>query len=106
MKRLRKEGSSIKWDDSPSLDLSNVDPDVTYCVDVYNVTCGERKHVISDCNVNEISYTSAVTSDGYLYEHIVTPRSNIDTAMNGTPSCPLRGRISYPLSTGCYNWTP
>ena len=92
MKQLRKEGYTLNWDPPYSLDLTNVDPDIAYCVEVYNITCGERELVFSDCNVTENSYTSdAIAPDGYIYEYIVTPRSNVQGAQNGTPSQPLRG---------------
>ena len=92
MKQLRKEGSTLTWIPPFSLDLTNVDPDIVYCVEVYNITCGGRELVISDCNVTENSYTSdAIGPDVYIYEYTVTPRSNVKAAQNGTPSQPLRG---------------
>ena len=92
MKQLRKESYTLSWDPPYSLDLTNVDPDIAYCVEVYNITCGGRELVFSDCNVIENSYTSdAIAPDSYIYEYIVTPRSNVRGAQNGTPSQPLRG---------------
>ena len=92
MKQLRKEGSTLSWDPPFSLDLTNVDPDIAYCVEVYNITCGGRELVFSDCNVTENSYISNVIApDSYIYEYIVTARSNVQGAQNGTPSQPLRG---------------
>ena len=94
MKHLRKEGSTLSWDPPFSLDLTNVDPDIAYCVEVYNITCGRRELVFSDCNVTKNSYTSDVIApDGYIYEYIITPRSNVQGAMNGMPSQPLRGVV-------------
>ena len=91
--QLRKEDSTLIWNPPFSLDLTYVDPDIVYCVEVFNITCGERELVISDCNVTENSYTSdAIAPDGYIYEYIVTPRSNVQGAVNGTPSTPLRGK--------------
>ena len=63
---------------------------VAYCVEVYNITCGRRNLVISDCNVTEPSYTSDVIMDGYIYEYTITPRSNVPGARNGT-SLTLQG---------------
>ena len=61
---------------------------------MYNITCGGRELLISDCDVTETSYTSDVIApDGYIYEYIVTPRSNVEGAINGTPSQPLRSKI-------------
>ena len=90
---LEKKNASLMWEAPFSLNLTNIEPDIAYCVDVYNITCGEREHIISDCNVTETSYTSdAIAPDGYLYEYIVTPRSNVEGAVNGTHSQPLRGK--------------
>ena len=90
----------VTWKPPFSLDLTGVDPDIVYCVEVYNITCGRRDLIISDCNVTESSYTLALypegpgyeasyTSDdisphGYIYEYTVTPRSNVEGASNGT----------------------
>jgi hypothetical protein len=65
------------------LDLTGVDPDIVYCVEVYNITCGRRDLIISDCNVTEPSYTSDDIMAGYIYEYTVTPRSNVEEASNG-----------------------
>jgi hypothetical protein len=53
-------------------------------VEVYNITCGTRDLIVSDCNVTESSYTSDDLLDGYIYEYTVTPRSNVEGASNGT----------------------
>ena len=96
MKELRKEGSTLSWDPPFSLNLTSVDPDIVYCVDVYNITCGGRELVFSDCNVTENNYTSdAIAPDDYIYEYIVTPRSNVQGAKNGAPSQPMRGKYNY-----------
>ena len=84
VKGLRMENATIKWEAPFSLDLTNVDPDISYCVDIYNMTCGVRDRLISDCNVTETSYS--FDTDGYQYEYTITPRSNTEQAMNGTPS--------------------
>ena len=90
---LVRRNESIVWEAPFSLNLTNVEPDIAYCVDVYNITCGGRELLISDCDVTETSYTSDVIApDGYIYEYIVTPRSNVEGASNGTPSQPLRGK--------------
>ena len=92
MDSLVRNFTTLSWKAPFSLDLTNVEPDIVYCVDVYNITCGGRELLISDCNVTETSYTSDVIApDGYIYEYIVTPRSNVEGAINGTPSPPLRG---------------
>ena len=74
----------IVWEAPFSLNLTNVEPDIVYCVEVYNITCGRRELLISDCDVMETSYTSDVLQPGYIYEYTVTPRSNVEGAQNGT----------------------
>ena len=92
MKSLRKEYSTLRWEAPFSLDLTNDDPDIVYCVEVFNITCSSRQLVVQDCSVTETSFTSSVIApDGYIYEYIVTPRSNAKGAVNGTPSQPLQG---------------
>ena len=81
---LTKVGSTLSWVAPFSLDLTNIEPDIVYCVDVYNITCGGRDLVSSDCHVTDTNYTAF--SDGYLYEYIVIPRSNVEGAGNGTQS--------------------
>ena len=90
--RVNRDSSTLSWTPPSSLDLTGVDLDIIYCVEVYNITCGRRDLIVSDCNVTEPSYTSGdIASNGYIYEYIVTPRSNVKGAKNGTPSQPLRG---------------
>ena len=82
---LDRNGSTLSWEPPFSLDLTGVDPDIVYCVEVYNITCGRRDLIIGDCNVTEPSYTSDdIAPHGYIYEYTVTPRSNVQEATNGT----------------------
>ena len=101
MTKVHRSFSTLTWTPPSFLDLTDVDPDIVYCVEVYNITCGRRDLIISDCNVTEPSYTSDdIAPDGYIYEYTITPRSNVEGARNGTPSQPLRGihtRISVAL---------
>ena len=94
MDSLVRNFTTLSWSPPFSLDLTNVEPDIVYCVYVYNITCGGRELLISDCNVIETSYTcDVIAPDGYIYEYIVAPRSNVEGAQNGTPSQPVRGKI-------------
>ena len=83
MKDLKRSLITIEWAAPFSLNLTFVEPDIVYCVVVYNITCG-RSLVISDCNVLESGYSSDDLRPGYIYEYTVTPRSNVDGAQNGT----------------------
>ena len=83
--RVDRSSSTLTWVPPFSLDLTGVDPDIVYCVEVYNITCGRRDLIVSDCNVTEPSYTSDdIAPDGYIYEYTVTPKSNVEGARNGT----------------------
>ena len=84
MTNVQRVSSKLTWVPPPSLDLSDIDPDIVYCVEVYNITCGRRDLIISDCSVTEPSFTSGVIMDGYIYEYTITPRSNVVGARNGT----------------------
>ena len=81
---LKRNGSTLTWEAPFSLNLTNVDPNIVYCVEVVNITCGRKELIISDCNVTEPSYTSDdIAPHGYIYEYTVTPRSNVEGARNG-----------------------
>ena len=80
---LVRNASTLSWVPPFSLDLTSVEPDVVYCVEVYNITCG-RSHLISECDVMDTSYTNDVLHLGYIYEYTVTPRSNVQGVANGT----------------------
>ena len=91
---LSRISSSITWDPPFSLNLTNIDPDIIYCVEVYNITCGRRDLIISDLNVTEHSYTSDALYEGILHNITVTPRSNVHNALNGISST-FTGRLLF-----------
>ena len=68
------------------MNLTTTEPDIVYCVDIFNITGGERErdHLISNCSVFEPYYNYAVDNPGDLLQFIVIPRSNIEGARNGT----------------------
>ena len=85
---------SYFWEPPFTLNLTGVEPDIVYCVEVYNITCGEENLIASDCAVPNPIYPSSVgdgLGPGYVYEITVTPRSNVPGAVNGS-SFTKRGR--------------
>ena len=84
---MRHSSHNITWEPPFSLDLTNIDPDIVYCVEVYNITCGERILLLNDYNVIGTQYYINDVSDPimYVYEITITPRSNVAGALNGTP---------------------
>ena len=83
MNNIRRNTTHLFWEAPFSLDLTGADPDIVYCVEVINITCG-RSLLISECDVMETSYTNDALLPGYIYEYTVTPRSNVKGATNGT----------------------
>ena len=86
MLELQRNASTITWEPPFSLDLTGIDPDIVYCVEVYNITCGVDDLVAGDCNVTEPRYVDRRLWQGYIYRITVTPRSNVQgvTVRNGT----------------------
>lgn len=72
------------WQPPHSLDLTAVMPDIVYCLDILKITCGVRESVVSDCDITEHSYTAQNLDIADLYEAVITPRSNVAGALNGT----------------------
>ena len=78
----------LSWEPPFSLNLTAIDPDIAYCVDVYNITDGGLVHLSSNCSILSPSYTFTVENPDPKdeFEFIITPRSNVEGARNGTPS--------------------
>ena len=79
----------ITWVPPFSLNLTASEPDIVYCVDMYNVTdIQSREHIVSDCSVVEPRYTFTVSQPDPtdMFEVIITPKSNVAGAKNGTQS--------------------
>ena len=81
---VKRNSFTIIWEPPFSLDLTNFDPDIIYCVEVYNITCGVHDLVFGDCNVTEPRYVDSRLQQGFIYRITVTPRSNGQNAQNGT----------------------
>ena len=94
---LTRNMSTISWVAPFSLDLTGVDPDIVYCVEVYNITCG-RSLLISECYLMETSYTNDSLQAGHIYEYTVTPLSNVKGASNGTNWTVTGIILLYPCS--------
>ena len=72
------------WDPPFSLDLTDAEPDIVYCLEVYDIFCGKKSNIINDCNVTQPHYTFQFLTSGYTREVVITPRSNVERAMNGS----------------------
>ena len=93
---------TFSWNPPPTLDLTNVEPDIAYCVIIHNITCGRNDFLIGDCGRTDPFYIYEDIHPGHVYSILVIPRSNVDRALNGTPLF-LEGMLIYyyyePLTT-------
>ena len=78
----------LTWDAPTTLDITGVDPDIWYRVDIAvdNITLST-----SSVNVSKFNFTMNSTSTSVIYEFRVTP---INGAGNGTTSAPVTGYFS------------
>ena len=81
----------ITWEPPFSLNLTDIDPDIVYCVEVYNITCGERGFILGECSLTDLTYDYGWLDNTYVYEIGVTPKSNVNGGDNGTRSI-INGR--------------
>ena len=81
----------LTWDAPPSLDITGVDPDIWYCVDITvdNITLGNSSVNISKFNFRMGDYNDTNTS--VIYKFRVTP---INGAGDGPQSAPVTGYFS------------
>ena len=70
---------TLTWTPPFTLDISNVDPDIGYCVDVANSTT----LLLSQCEITstEFTYTTNITADCAAFWFTVTP---VNIVGNGT----------------------
>ena len=76
---------TYSWNPSFSIDLTDVEPNVAYCIIIHNITCGSEDFVISDCSLHNTVYISQDIQPHLVYRVEVIPRSNVESARNGTP---------------------
>ena len=95
MKNIRRNplSGTITWIPPFSLNLTNAEPDIAYCLKVYNITCGVRALLVNTCRLLEPQYRNSVLHKADLFEITVTPRSNIEYAHNG---------INQTIKGGCW----
>ena len=81
---------TLTWQPPFSLNLTTAEPDIVYCVNIVNITNEdiEIDHLISNCSVFETYYNFVIVSPEFegLFRFIITPRSNVEGAKNGTPN--------------------
>ena len=85
----------LTWEAPFSFDLLAVEPDIAYCIEVYRITKvsdGWREEKLhSNCSVlvTVFSYQCIAPDPTDRFQFIITPRSYVEGAKNGTPSEPI-----------------
>ena len=88
-----------------SLNLTDVDPEIRYWVDVYGDPNRQINHIISYRTTNLFyNFTIVHPHPEDLYLFVVTPQSNIDQAVNGTPA-EINGSFFYGTKFGMLELT-
>ena len=80
---------SIIWDPFPSLDLTDIDPDIVYTVELFKTTCSQNVSM-SDRVVVENHAIEENLDLMHIYKAVITARNNVTGARNG-PSVELEG---------------
>lgn len=85
----------LTWDAPPSLDITGIDPDIWYRVDI--TVDNDPFNNFSDSipfyfvNTSEFNFTQGSANTSVIYQFKVTP---INGAGNGTTSAPVTGYFS------------
>ena len=83
-RRLPSNQVLFSWTPPPTLDLTDVDPDIIYGIEVYNITCGSHDLLSHNYNLATSFYGDALLDPDYVYKVVIIPRSNVHGAKNGT----------------------
>ena len=79
-----QESLSYFWEPPPSLDLTDIEPDIVYCVQICNITCGHVILLHDMCGLTNPVFMHDGLDPSYVYQINVVPRSNVPGASNGT----------------------
>ena len=72
---------SLTWTAPFTLDISNVDPDITYCVDVVNST--SLSIILSECEINMTGFNFSIPI-GRMCDNFTFTITPVNVAGNGT----------------------
>ena len=98
---IQRNGSTVTWEPPFSLDLTNTDTDIVYCVEVNNITCGGRHLVFAHCNVADDTISCSCELS-FIYEVLVTPRNNGGSSYEWNSVSNQRYMQFYRQSILCY----
>ena len=83
------------WDPLPSLDLTDVDPDIVYTVELFKITCGQNT-MINHRVVTESNATKEDLDLMQIYRAVIAARNNVTGARNG-PSVEMDGTYHFAV---------
>ena len=79
------------WDPLPSLDLTDIDPDILYTVELFKITCGQNvsisHRIVTGSNATEESIDLM-----QIHRAVVAARNNVPGASNG-PGVEMKGKL-------------
>ena len=78
------------WDCLPTLDLTDIDPDIVYTVELVKITRDQRVSVVSHRVVAGSNATEENLDLMQIYKALIAARNNVQRAMNG-PSVEIQG---------------
>ena len=81
---------TVVWDLLPTLDLTDIDPDIVYTVELFMITCGQNVS-ISRTVVAGNSATEENLDLMQIYKAVIAARNNVREVRNG-PSVEIRGQ--------------
>ena len=80
------------WDPLPTLDLTDIDPDIVYTFELVEITCGQNVSISSNI-MAEIISTVENLDMMQIYKAIIAARNNVREGRNG-PSVEISGKHS------------
>ena len=86
---------SLTWKSPQSLNITNVEPDIVYCVNIFLITGCKHQIIETNCTVLQPKFTFMKSNPDprELFQFIIIPRNNVKGALNGTPSEPVIGHF-------------
>ena len=82
---------TIIWNPLPTLDLTGIDPDILYTVELFKITCGQNV-LVSHKVVAESSVTEESLDLMQIYKAVIAARNNVTAARN-RPTVEIGGII-------------
>ena len=80
------------WDPIPTLDLTGIDPDIFYTVELVEITCGQNVS-LSHTIVSTNNATEKGVDLMQIYKVIIAAKNNVREARNG-PSVVIKGIVA------------